>query len=168
MHRPLAVQKAGKRHDLVDHPHARRRFDPVVLPEVILVLGELLFALLPFGVLFIVFAYQGRQLASYLMAPEWAFASSILKKIPKTKTLIAVHNNDEGKLSIHMVRYEDLVDLILPDDFIFSKPYVKKIIAKAAAIEFSNEIATEVNFDIELTDKGITLGRVNLFDLKRE
>ena len=41
-------------------------------------LSELLFALLPFAVVFIVFAYQNKGWKTYLMAPEWAFASALL------------------------------------------------------------------------------------------
>jgi hypothetical protein len=75
-------------------------------------------------------------------------------------------NLPQGKISVELVRYDELVDIILPDDFIFSKPYVKKIIAKAAAIEFSNEISDKINFDINFTDQGVAFGRVNLLDLK--
>lgn len=40
--------------------------------------SELLFALLPFAVVFIVFTYQNKGWESYIMAPEWAFASALL------------------------------------------------------------------------------------------
>jgi len=40
--------------------------------------SELLFALLPFAVVFIVFTYQEKGWTTYLMAPEWAFASALL------------------------------------------------------------------------------------------
>ena len=54
----------------------------------------------------------------------------------------------------------------LSKDFIFSKSYVKRFIARAAAIEFSNAITNKVNFDIEFSDKGIVLGNVNLLEQK--
>ena len=41
-------------------------------------ISELLFALLPFAVVFLIFAYQNKGWESYLMAPEWAFASALL------------------------------------------------------------------------------------------
>jgi len=40
--------------------------------------SELLFALLPFAVVFIVFTYQKKGWVTYIMAPEWAFASALL------------------------------------------------------------------------------------------
>jgi hypothetical protein len=45
---------------------------------VVAAVSELLFALLPFAVVFIVFAYQQRAWYEYIMAPEWAFASALL------------------------------------------------------------------------------------------
>lgn len=41
-------------------------------------ISELLFALLPFAVVFLVFAYQNKGWEAYLMAPEWAFAAALL------------------------------------------------------------------------------------------
>ena len=70
----------------------------------------------------------------------------------------------QGKISVELVDYETLVDILVPDDFIFSKHYVKGFIAKVAAIEFSNEVTNKINFDVEFSDKGITLGRVNLLE----
>ncbi|WPX98727.1 hypothetical protein Megpolyxen_00570 [Candidatus Megaera polyxenophila] len=72
----------------------------------------------------------------------------------------------EGKISVELVDYENLVNILVPDDFIFSKSYVKRFIAKAAAIEFSNIITNKVNFDIEFSDKGFVLGNVNLLEQK--
>lgn len=40
--------------------------------------SELLFAVLPFAVVFLVGAFKQWSLESYLMAPEWAFASALL------------------------------------------------------------------------------------------
>ena len=59
-----------------------------------------------------------------------------------------------------------IIRSLFVNDFIFSKPYVKRFIAKAAAIEFSNEVTNKVNFDIEFSNKGISLGRVNLLEQK--
>jgi hypothetical protein len=84
------------------------------------------------------------------------------------KGFVALARNSlpQGKISVELVDYENLVDILLPDDFIFSKPYVKRFIAKAAAIEFSNEATNKVNFDVEFSNKGISLGRVNLREQK--
>ena len=65
-----------------------------------------------------------------------------------------------------MVDYENLVNILVPDDFIFSKSYMKRFIAKASAIDFSNAITNKANFDIEFSDKGIVLGNVNLLEQK--
>lgn len=40
--------------------------------------SELLFAILPFAVVFLIFAFQKKGWVSYVMAPEWAFASALL------------------------------------------------------------------------------------------
>ena len=81
---------------------------------------------------------------------------------------MALARNDapKGKISVKLVEYENLVNILVPDDFIFSKSYVKRFIAKAAAIEFSNAITNKVNFDIEFSDKGIVLGNANLLEQK--
>ena len=84
------------------------------------------------------------------------------------KGFVALARNSlpQGKISVELVDYENLVDVLLPEDFIFSKPYTKRFIAKAAAIEFSNEVKNKVNFDIDFSNKGISLGRVNLLEQK--
>lgn len=41
-------------------------------------LSELLFALLPFAVVFLIAAYENKDWVYYVMAPEWAFASALL------------------------------------------------------------------------------------------
>ena len=84
------------------------------------------------------------------------------------KGFVALARNSlpQGKISVELVDYENLVDALLPDEFIFSKPYVKRFIAKAAAIEFSHEVTNKVNFDLEFSNKGISLGRVNLLEQK--
>ena len=69
-------------------------------------------------------------------------------------------------LNLSIKIFENLVNILVPDDFIFSKSYVKRFIAKAAAIEFSNAITNKVNFDIEFSDKGIVLGNANLLEQK--
>lgn len=72
----------------------------------------------------------------------------------------------KGKISVELVDYENLVNILVPDDFIFSKSYMKRFIAKAASIDFSNAITNKANFDIEFSDKGIVLGNVNLLEQK--
>jgi hypothetical protein len=60
--------------------------------------SELLFAILPFGVIFLVFAYQRRPPLSYLMAPEWAFASSALFGQAIVKFTQGVLSNQTGRV----------------------------------------------------------------------
>ncbi len=84
----------------------------------------------------------------------------------KGSVILARNDLPKGKISVELVNYETLADILVPDDFIFSKPYVKRFIAKAAAIEFSNEVTNKVKFDIEFSDKGIALGHVNLVEQK--
>ncbi len=77
-------------------------------------------------------------------------------------------NLPNGKISVEITDYDEMVDLVIPDDFIFSKPYIKKMIARAASIEFSNEINSTINFDINFTNKGVSLGRISLFGVDNE
>lgn len=72
----------------------------------------------------------------------------------------------KGKVAVELTHYDDLIDILLPDDFIFSKSYVKRIIVKAASIEFSTEISDKINFDINFSENGVALGKVNLFEMK--
>ena len=46
--------------------------------------------------------------------------------------------------------------------FIFSKSDAKDFIAKAAAVELNNEVTNKINFDLEFSNKTISLGRLNL------
>jgi len=41
-------------------------------------LGELLFTLMPFAVLFLIYLFQEKAAQAFVLAPEWAFASAIL------------------------------------------------------------------------------------------
>lgn len=84
----------------------------------------------------------------------------------KGSVILARNILPQGKISIELVNYEHLVDVLLPDEFIFSKPYAKRFIAKAAAIEFSQEVTNKVHFDLEFLNNGISLGRVNLTQQK--
>jgi hypothetical protein len=59
--------------------------------------AELLFAMLPFGVIFLVFAFQQRSLLSYLMAPEWAFASSALFGQTIVKFVQGITSSKKGR-----------------------------------------------------------------------
>lgn len=72
----------------------------------------------------------------------------------------------QGKFSFEITRYEDLVDLLIPEDFIFSRPYIKKLIARAAALKFSNNLDEKIAFDFHFNDKDITFGRINIKDFK--
>jgi hypothetical protein len=73
----------------------------------------------------------------------------------------------KGKMNIAMNQYQDVVDLLVPEDFIISKSYIKKIIAKATMASL-NKVASNgdaVEFDVNFSDKGVTIGKLNLLEL---
>lgn len=72
-----------------------------------------------------------------------------------------------GQMSIAMQQYQDVVDMLVPEDFIVSKPYIRKIIAKAA-MPILNKVASNsdvIKFDINFADRGISIGKLNLLEL---
>ncbi len=80
----------------------------------------------------------------------------------KGSVALSSNNSPQGKISIELVDYANFIDFLLPDDFIFSKSDAKDFIAKAAAVELNNEVTNKINFDLEFSNKTISLGRLNL------
>lgn len=76
-------------------------------------------------------------------------------------------SSPKGRISAELVGYEALADILVPDDFVVSSSYMKKLIAKAAAIETGTTKVDKINLDIEFSENGINLGQVNLLDLKQ-
>jgi hypothetical protein len=72
-----------------------------------------------------------------------------------------------GAMNISLLQYQDVVDMLVPEDFIISKSYIKKVIAKAA-MPILNKVASNsdsIKFDISFTDRGISIGKLNLLEL---
>ncbi|MEM6338856.1 MAG: hypothetical protein AAF673_02890 [Pseudomonadota bacterium] len=73
----------------------------------------------------------------------------------------------DGKIKISMMQYRDVVDFVVPEDFIISRSYIKKVIAKSTMASL-NKVASnddDVKFEINFSDKGILIGNLNLLEL---
>ena len=60
----------------------------------------------------------------------------------------------KGKMNITMNQYQDVVDLLVPEDFMISKSYIKKIIAKATMASL-NKVASNddaLEFEVNFSD----------------
>lgn len=73
-----------------------------------------------------------------------------------------------GKVDVAIYQYHEVVDTLIPDDFIFSKSFLKKIISKAAASELNKDDIGNANFKIIFSDKGVTVGKLNLMELQAD
>lgn len=76
----------------------------------------------------------------------------------------------DGKIKVAMVQYSDVVDFLIPEDFIISRSYIKKVIAKST-MNSLNKIASnndDVKFEINLSDSGILIGDLNLLKLNTD
>ncbi|HJD62083.1 MAG TPA: hypothetical protein LFW14_00505 [Rickettsia endosymbiont of Degeeriella rufa] len=89
----------------------------------------------------------------------------------------------QGKLSFALENYHSIIDKLLPNNIMFSKKFIKTVIAKAVN-KASDEAAVIVNqkesagsntdynniekakFDVEFSEKGINIGSINLLELK--
>lgn len=71
----------------------------------------------------------------------------------------------KGKLDCAIIQYQKLVDKVVPDNFIVSKSFIKKIINKAHNPEIAREDVNNANFKIEFSNKGATIGKLNLLEL---
>lgn len=73
----------------------------------------------------------------------------------------------DGKVKISMMQYRDVVDFVVPEDFIISRSYIKKVIARSTMGSL-NKVASnddDIKFEITFSDKGILIGNLNLLDL---
>lgn len=73
-----------------------------------------------------------------------------------------------GKLDISIHQYHDVVDTLIPEDFIFSKSFFKKVISKATANELNKDDIGNANFKIIFSDKGVTVGKLSLMELQAD
>lgn len=72
-----------------------------------------------------------------------------------------------GNIKVSMTQYRNVVDFLFPEDFIISRSYIKKIIAKSMMSSL-NRVASnndDVQLDINFSDKGILIGNLNLLEL---
>ena len=73
-------------------------------------------------------------------------------------------------MNISMTQYQDVVDLLVPEDFMISKSYIKKVIAKATMASL-NKVASNddaLKFEVSFSDKGVSIGNLNLLELNLE
>jgi hypothetical protein len=78
----------------------------------------------------------------------------------------------QGRFFVNLNNYNEVVDKLMPDNFIISKPILKKLITRAVSIDsnLNNSsnivIPNDAQFDIVFSEKGINIGSINLLDLK--
>lgn len=68
-----------------------------------------------------------------------------------------------GQFTIMMKNYDNIINIIIPHDFILSQTYVKKIISKAvlnSGIAAAN--AEQVKFEIKFSNEGVSIGNFNI------
>ena len=73
----------------------------------------------------------------------------------------------DGNIKISMLQYRDVVDFMVPEDFIISRSYIKKVIAKSTMTSL-NKVASnddDVKFEVNFSDNGILIGNLNLLEL---
>ena len=73
-----------------------------------------------------------------------------------------------GKLDIAIHQYHDVVDTLIPDNFVLPKSFLKKVISKASASELNKNDIGNANFKIVFSDKGISIGKLSLSDLQAD
>lgn len=126
-------------------------------------LSELLFAMLPFAVVFLVGAYKQWQLEAYIMAPEWAFAAALLFGQTIVKIVSGTAGNAAGFIKERVVLIISIliVPFLVPSlvllAILLTAPtpplwigYVQVVLAFIAAFLFVGFGAT---FHTESTDK---------------
>lgn len=76
----------------------------------------------------------------------------------------------KGAMNVSMAKYQDVVDLVVPEGFVISRSYIKKVIAKATMPSL-NKVASNddvLKFEVNFSDKGISIGNLNLLELHLE
>jgi hypothetical protein len=71
----------------------------------------------------------------------------------------------EGEIAIWVTGYPELIDIIVPDEFIVSGMYLKKLIARIVNIVPGEGAEGDAKFKIKLGVDGATVGGVNLLQL---
>ena len=73
----------------------------------------------------------------------------------------------KGKLLVAMNKYGEIIDILVPENFIISKNYINKVIAKAADSEALDNKAN-INLKIEFSENGLSVGKLSLLEIKTE
>lgn len=73
-----------------------------------------------------------------------------------------------GKLDVVIHQYHEVVDTLIPDNFIFSKSFFKKVISKATVSELNKDDIGNASFKIVFSDKGVSVGKLNLMELQAD
>lgn len=76
-----------------------------------------------------------------------------------------------GKFDVNLIQYHNIVDALIPENFIFSQAMIKKAISKANIQDITKQDSGSTNlgnanFKVIFSDQGITIGKFNLLDLQ--
>ena len=83
--------------------------------------------------------------------------------------LINLNNSapPKGKLEFNLVQYHDIIDKLVPDELILSKPLIKNIISRASINALNKNNIGNANFEVVFSDKRINIGKINLLELQK-
>jgi hypothetical protein len=70
----------------------------------------------------------------------------------------------EGEIFVTITNYLELIDSIVPDEFIVSNVYLKRVVERVKNSGFNDE-DENAKFKIRFGDDGITIGDINLLEL---
>ena len=65
-----------------------------------------------------------------------------------------------GDFSISLVKYQDVISKIIPEDFIISQSYIKQVVSKAAVADLGPNIQN-IGFKVFFSSKGVSVGQMS-------
>lgn len=65
-----------------------------------------------------------------------------------------------GDFAVSLVKYQDVISKIVPEDFIISQSYIKQAVGKAAVAELGPNVQN-ITFKIFFSNKGVSIGQVS-------
>lgn len=71
-----------------------------------------------------------------------------------------------GKFDVTMAHYHNLIDQVVPENFVFSPNLIKKVINKGNTIDLSKNDIGSANFKVIFSAQGINIGKFNLLQLQ--
>lgn len=79
-------------------------------------------------------------------------------------------NLPSGDIAVSMVKYQDVIDVLVPENFTIPKSYLKTIIAQTTLKVGDKDLNNDdkADFKLRFSDKGVFLGDINLLELKVE